>query len=136
MKRLILASVFALGFVGSASAQTADSSPITETIQNQIEAFKMDDFARAFEYASPNIRGLFGTPERFGMMVQNGYPMVWRPADVEFLSLRQRMGRIVQRVQIRDAQGELHQLDYFMIQTGDTWHINGVQMVRIPGVGA
>ena len=38
-------------------------------------AFKAVDFAQAFTYA-PNIKGMFGTADRFGMMVRNGYPMV------------------------------------------------------------
>ena len=36
------------------------------------------------------IQGMFGTPARFGLMVRNGYPMVWRPAEVEFLSVEER----------------------------------------------
>jgi len=38
-------------------------------------------------------------------------------------------------VQVRDAQGGLHQLDYNMIETESGWQINGVQMVVMPGVG-
>ena len=66
----------------------AQEDPIQSTIQSQIEALRSDDFAMAFTYASPTIQGLFGTPENFGMMVQNGYPMVYRPAEVKMLGLR------------------------------------------------
>ena len=47
-----------------------------QVISDQIAAFQQDDFETAFTYASPMIKGIFGTPERFGQMVREGYPMV------------------------------------------------------------
>ncbi len=135
MKRLILTCLLALGLATSAVAQMTENPAIQDTIQSQIDAFKVDDFATAFTFASPAIRGMFQTPDNFGRMVQQGYPMVWRPSDVQFLSLREEGGRLWQRVQVRDANGQLHQLDYNMIQTDTGWQINGVQMVQMPGVG-
>ena len=41
-------------------------------------------------------------------MVQNGYPMVYRPADVQMLELRDMGAARVQRVMIRDGGGRLH----------------------------
>jgi hypothetical protein len=109
-------------------------TPIQGVIQSQIDAFLEDDFAEAFTYASPMIKGVFGSPERFGMMVREGYPMVWRPAEVRFLGLRERRGLPVQRVMITDAGGTVHMLDYEMIETGEGWQINGVQL--LPQLGA
>ena len=85
------------------------------TIQSQIDAFLADDFARAFGYAAPSIQDVFRTPENFGAMVRNGYPMVWRPAAVEFLELHPRDGGLWQKVRIRDAEGRVHVLDYQMV---------------------
>ena len=109
---------------------------IETTIQSQIDAFLADDFPKAFTFASPNIRMLFGSPERFGAMVRQGYPMVWRPGEVRFLELRDIDGALWQKVLIRDQSGRLHILDYQMVETGDGWRINGVQLLRPPGVGA
>ena len=109
---------------------------ITSTIGSQIEAFLRDDFATAFAFASPSIQGLFGDHERFGQMVRNGYPMVWRPGDVQYLELRNVAGAIWQRVMIRDQAGGVHMLDYQMIETGDGWRINGVQLLQAPDVNA
>ena len=109
---------------------------IEATIGAQIEAFEADDFARAFTYASPSIQGLFGNSENFGRMVRNGYPMVWRPGDVQFLELHEEGGRLWQKVQIRDRQGQVHVLDYQMIQTGDGWKINGVHILEAPELSA
>jgi hypothetical protein len=108
---------------------------IPQVIRDQIAAFQADDFATAFTYASPTIRQLFGTSERFGQMVQQGYPMVHRPADVTMLDQRGVGDSVIQRVRIRDAAGRVHVLDYLMIPTENGWQINGVQLVRQAEVG-
>ncbi len=113
----------------------AQEGPIRETIQNQIEAFQADDFARAFTFASPNIQGLFGTPESFGAMVRQGYPMVYRPADVQMLDLREVAGNLWQRVRVVDQAGAAWLLDYMMVETPQGWQINGVQILPAPDVG-
>jgi Domain of unknown function (DUF4864) len=127
---LLLAAGLAL--TGPAGAQDA---PIRETIQNQIEAFQADDFARAFSFASPNIKGMFGTPENFGAMVKQGYPMVYRPAQVEMQELREIAGNLWQRVRITDQAGAGWFLDYMMIETPEGWQINAVQILPAPDVG-
>ncbi|OYU18209.1 MAG: DUF4864 domain-containing protein [Rhodobacteraceae bacterium PARR1] len=114
----------------------AQDNPLQSTILNQIEAFKADDFNRAFSFASPVIKGIFGTADNFGMMVRNGYPMVHRPAEVQMLEQRQVSGATVQRVLITDAQGRGHVLDYQMVETPDGWQINGVTLVPSGGLGA
>lgn len=111
----------------------ADEAAIRGVIASQIEAFQADDFATAFGFASPTIRQIFRTPENFGTMVRQGYPMVWRPADVEFLSTGMIDGQLWQNVMIRDQQGELFILEYEMIPLGDGWKINSVRMREAPG---
>ncbi|MEL7012862.1 MAG: DUF4864 domain-containing protein [Pseudomonadota bacterium] len=101
---------------------------IKSVISSQIDAFLQDDFVSAFDFASPMIQGMFGTPERFGNMVRNGYPMVWRPADVEFLSVDERGGALIQNVMIKDASGKLFLLEYEMIESENGWLINGVRV--------
>jgi hypothetical protein len=113
----------------------AQEEPIRQTIQSQIDAFLADDFARAFTYASPNIKGIFGTPENFGAMVKNGYPMVYRPADVQMMELREVAGNLWQRVRITDQAGAGWLLDYMMVETAEGWQINAVQLLPAPDVG-
>jgi hypothetical protein len=119
-----------------AAAQTADRAGIESTIRGQIDAFLADDFTTAFTFAAPNIKGMFRTPENFGAMVRNGYPMVYRPSSVRMLDLREVAGALWQRVLVTDAQGQTHMLDYQMLQTPEGWQINGVQLLRGAGVGA
>lgn len=113
-----------------ASGAFAQSPEIEANIKAQIKAFESDDFATAFTYASPNIQTQFRTPENFGAMVRNGYPMVWRPAEVQFLELRQVSGLWWQKVRVVDASGRVHILDYQMVQLDRDWKINGVQLLQ------
>ena len=94
---------------------------------------RADDVEAAFTHASPAIKRLFGTPSNFGRMVRQGYPMVWRPAEVTFLGLEPRGETMIQTVMIRDQQGALHTLAYQMIPTRAGWQINGVRIMRALG---
>jgi Domain of unknown function (DUF4864) len=113
----------------------AQEEPIRNTIQSQIDAFQADDFTRAFTFASPTIKGMFGTPENFGAMVKQGYPMVYRPAQVQMMELREVAGNLWQRVRITDQAGAGWYLDYMMIETAEGWQINAVQIMPAPDVG-
>ena len=114
----------------------AQEVPIQDTIRAQIEAFKADDFARAFTYASPNIHQIFGTSDNFGKMVKDGYPMVWHPSQVDMMDLRTVGGALWQRVRVTDLKGQSYLLDYQMIEGPSGWLINAVQMQKADDVGA
>ena len=126
----------AFAFALLALPAAAQEAPIQDTIRQQIQAFEADDFARAFTYASPNIQALFGTPEAFGKMVREGYPMVWRPSDVAMLDLRTVGGALWQRVRVTDGKGRSFLMDYQMIEGPNGWLINAVLMQMAPDVGA
>jgi hypothetical protein len=135
LKLTIAAGFFAVSglIANTAQAQGAD---IQTTIRSQIEAFQADDFASAFEFASPNLRRLFGTSEVFEQMVTKGYPMVWRPAEVRYLDLAEINGDLWQKVLIKDQQGRLHMLGYRMLETDLGWKITGVHLLSHPDVAA
>lgn len=114
----------------------AQEAPIQSTIQSQLDAFLTDDYALAFTFASPMIKGIFGTSDNFGAMVQQGYPMVARHGAVQMLELRTVAGNLWQRVMITDTMGRTHLLDYQMIETADGWQINAVQLLPAQDVGA
>lgn len=129
----ITALILSLMLSVPAGAQQAD---IQGTIDSQFEAFKADDFATAFTFATPSLQRLFQSPQNFQRMVQGGYPMVWRPADVQYLDLREENGAMMQTVQITDGEGRVHLLDYRMEQTDAGWRIGGVQILQAAGVAA
>jgi hypothetical protein len=120
----------------SAPALEAQQSTITDTIDGQIAAFLAQDVERAFGFASPMIRGMFRTPEVFGQMVRQGYPMVWRPADVRYGTAESAGAVTRQTVIITDQAGAVHLLEYEMIPMEGGWLINGVRLLQAPQVGA
>lgn len=113
-----------------------DDRAIEGVISQQLEAFNARDVDDAWQYASPMIQGLFGTPGNFGMMVENGYPMVWTNNDVQFLELGDINGVLTQRVLIRDESGVAYILEYAMIETPEGWRINGVRVLPAPDLAA
>ncbi len=130
--RAILISLFLMLPLPAAAQQ----DEIAAVIQRQLDAFNARDVDTAFTFASPMIKRLFGNPGTFGMMVQQGYPMVWTNSEARFLDLREIGGRLFQRVLIRDSQGVPHVLEYQMIESAEGWQINGVSIVPAPDVGA
>jgi hypothetical protein len=128
----MLAAALALGLSGGAAAQSTPEG----VIGAQIEAFLADDFAAAFDYASPGIRQMFQTPENFGRMVRQGYPMVWRPAEVRYGQSEERGSAVLQEVIVTDASGRIFTLLYRMQRAGETWKIAGVQILESAQVGA
>ena len=132
LRRAALAALLALAAALPAAAQ---SQP-TDVIGAQIDAFLQDDFGTAFTFAAPNIKRIFQTPENFGRMVREGYPMVWRPAEVRYGQVDERGAAVVQRVYITDAGGRIHTLEYTMIPDGASWKIAGVSILESASVGA
>jgi hypothetical protein len=114
----------------------AQEEPIQQTITNQIEAFRAEDFERAYGYASPTIHQMFGPTQNFANMVVTGYPMVVNPAQVEMMDLRSVAGTLWQRVRITDQVGRAYLLDYQMVEGPEGWLINAVQMQKAADVGA
>ena len=132
MKVLSLAAAL----VALAASASAQQEVFPSVIGNQIEAFRADDVETAFDFAAPGIQSMFGTPDNFGRMVQQGYPMVWRPGSVEYLGARQTDYGWMQEILVTDAEGRLHKLAYLMVETAAGWKIGGVQVLTAPEVGA
>jgi hypothetical protein len=74
-------------------------------IRSQEEAFSRDDAATAYTYAAPSIQSWYRNPDAFMFMVRNGYAPVYRHRSFEFGMARIVEGKIMQDVQIIDADG-------------------------------
>lgn len=116
--------------------QADPKGDIQMVIGAQIAAFRAGDLEQAFGHAAPAIQSIFGTPDNFGRMVANGYPMIWRPSAFDFLDLRPAGASLLQRVRVTDGQGATHLFDYEMIAIDGIWRINGVFPVKeaVPSV--
>ena len=126
--RYILFCILSLfTFTSTAIAQESD---VRQVIQNQIEAFQRNDVESAFEFAAPSIKSIFGNSKRFGMMVQRGYPMVFKQRNLTFKEHNNAENTALQDVLIEDMAGELHLLRYAMILLDGEWKIAGVELLR------
>lgn len=113
---------------------TADARAARTIVSAQLEAFASDDAKRAFSYAAPSIRAMFGTPERFIAMVRAGYPVVYRAAGVTFLIPLRVEGDLVQGVHLTDAAGGLWLATYRLERQPDgTWRIAGCDVQPATG---
>jgi len=102
---LVLICGLAFGPAQGAPVKPADAKAAQAVIQAQLNAFAADDAKRAFFYAAPSIRTQFGTADNFLLMVRQGYPMVYRPANVSFAKPEMISGKLVQTVQFSDLEG-------------------------------
>ena len=107
-----------------------EQTDIQNTISNQLEAFASDDFTEAFTHASPGIKDIFGSVDNFSKMVKNGYPMVWRYNNFQFLTLEETPQGYSQIVRITDRKDQLFLLKYFMENISGTWKISGVAIIE------
>lgn len=135
-----LATGFALALwaapAKSEPAADGDAAAVRGVIENQLDAFARDAWTEAFDYAGPGVRSAFGSAENFSRMVREGYPMVWRPADVTFLDASDEGAYIVQRLRVVDQAGDAFLLRYYLKEVVGVWRIEAVDLERLPNTVA
>lgn len=119
------------------AAGAADREAIQRTIEGQIGAFRGDDAAAAFAFASPGIQAMFGDPATFLEMVRRGYAPVYRPRRYAFGPLVEIDGHTVQKVELIGPDGQRELALYTMEREPDgTWKIGGCMLTESDNVGA
>ena len=103
-------------------------------IEAQIDAMALDDWLKAFSYASPDIRNRFGSPKRFKEMVLKGYKIVYRPRSISFQGVENvgvASGFVFHMI---GTNGQAARVVYLMVKDEDEgWRIAGVQLFNIKG---
>jgi hypothetical protein len=108
----------------------ADVARIRAVVEGQLAAFQADDGPRAFGFAAPRIRALFGDPARFMAMVREAYRPVYRPREVAFRDLVTFDGLPAQRVLLVGPDGAVVIALYLMERQPDgSWLIAGCVLV-------
>ncbi len=144
--RLFLAAMGAVAVLAYATAATADSLPpspeldkIRSVINAQIDAFKRDDAALAFSYATPDIQELMGTPEQFMALVRSQYLPVYRSKKVVFrepVELSDRPGIIQPAVVTGPDDLPVFAVYTVELQESGEWRISGCLLYKLlPGEG-
>lgn len=138
MHRLLLRLVllFTLGFTlaGAARAQVPMPAEVVlavqATVRSQLSAFAADDADRAFSFAAPGIREMFGTATKFMGMVRDSYPAVYRHAAASFLMPRPDGDFVTQPVHLTDTRGSSWIAIYRLQKQADgQWRIAGCVLV-------
>jgi Domain of unknown function (DUF4864) len=109
----------------------AERAAIRQTIESQIAAFRRDDGAAAFAFASEELRRRFGSAETFMRMVQTGYQPVYRPSQVTFGAIETVDGAPVQHVLVAGPDGNIVEALYFMkLEADGVWRIDGCLLMK------
>ena len=120
-----------------AEPSPADAAAIHTVIASQLDAFRRDDADGAFAYAAPNIQSLFGDPGTFLAMVQKAYQPVYRPRSVDFTTLSDDTGEVVQLVELIGPDGLAYTARYTMEREADgSWRISGCSLLESRRLGA
>ena len=106
---------------------------VRNTISLQIEAFKENNIKKAYRFAAPNIQAQFPNPDVFGLMVRNGYPVIWRPKSFKFTKFQDLGNKSIQRVLFQSYNGSLEIYDYILEKYDDLWKIAGVLTINLAG---
>jgi hypothetical protein len=134
---LAAALLVAAGTMVRAEIGTADRETFRSIVAAQIDAFRRDDGATAYSYASPTIQGLFPGVERFMAMVRLGYQPVYRPRSVTFGDVVETPKGPEQRVYVTGPDGRHWVAIYtFQKQPDGSWKINGCVLAEDPGESA
>jgi Domain of unknown function (DUF4864) len=87
------------------AAGTDDIGTAQSIIRAQEQAFARDDAAAAYDFAAPALQLIFRGPDGFMSMVRNSYAPVYRHRSFDFAGTKIVDGKILQGVQIVDADG-------------------------------
>jgi hypothetical protein len=118
MRALVLLAALLIGLAAPARAGD-DVAAAQNIIRSQEQALSHDDAAAAYSYAAPAIQNMFPQADIFLSMVQRNYTPVYRHKSFEFGEARVADGKIAQRVNIVDADGEAWEALYTLEQQPD-----------------
>jgi hypothetical protein len=118
MWRVVLTGFLALILLpallaGAGGARAGDEAVAAQqVIRSQDQALSRDDAAAAFSYAAPGIAMIYRDADTFFAMVRLAYAPVYRHRSFEFGTSRLDDGKIIQQVNIVDADGEAWEAIY------------------------
>lgn len=139
---LLLLAALAAGTALLQSRQDPHAMPLAQhdveirrIISTQIDAFRRDDGATAFAFASPDIQAQFIVAPHFMAMVRQNYRPVYRAAKVDFdgpaRAIQDNPEMRLQGVHLVDDRGGGHKARYVMQKQPDgSWRIAGCHLLQ------
>jgi Domain of unknown function (DUF4864) len=131
-----LAALLAMLPVAASAFSENDRAESRAVIERQIEAFRQDDGATAFAFASPGLQAIFQDQDRFMAMVKNGYQPVYRPRNYAFAGIAETDSGLTATLSIEDQDGHAWTAVYTLEKQPDgSWKITSCRLERV-GVSA
>ena len=106
---------------------------LTAVIEGQLAAFRANDYAKAFTFASTDIQGMFA-PEDFEKMVKTAYPVIAHSVSTEYGIMFDTGEQAVVNVRIKDGDKKDVEYQYLLKKEAGDWKINGVSEVKAEGL--
>lgn len=97
---------------------------INGVIQQQLEAFRKNDFKTAYGFAHSGIKGQFALPD-FERMVRGGFPQMLQPGAVGFGETRKEGGNAAVQVILTGEDGSRSAYLYLLEKEEGEWRITG-----------
>lgn len=142
--RALIAGVLAVLALSGALAQAQDAAaplatiePWQSVITSQIEAFRTKDAPGAFQYAGAGFQATFPSAEAFFVaIIGSGYSPIMESRSHTFGGFR-KMGdkAVVQEVRLVGNDQSLYEALYQLAEEPEGWRVQGVQLIKQPGVG-
>lgn len=108
---------------------------ITATIIQQLDAFKQDDYTRAAEFQSSNLRRTFSSTAMFRAIIRRSYPEFADYTAVTFGRARMDpdQKRIAILTLVKGRTGKTSRVIYFMVNEDNEYRVDGVARARDRG---
>ena len=111
--------------------RAGDWRAIQVVVAKQMNAFRFDDDEVAFSLASPGVRRVFESPNKFMEMVRTEYGAVYRSRSYRFLKPAMLEGEPVQPVEVIALDGAVSVAAFSVERQGDrTWRISGCWLLE------
>jgi hypothetical protein len=128
----LLALALTLAPLAAKALSDADRADSRGVIERQIDAFRRDDGAAAFAFASPELQTLFQDADRFMNMVRNGYQPVYLPKAYSFTGVAETESGLTETLSIEDADGQGWTAIYTLAKQPDgSWKITGCRLEKV-----
>ena len=133
MRHVVIAVALAIAIApaggdppSSRAAELAQNRRAVDTVLDQIDAFKRDDFTAAYRFASDVIKQQFDRAN-FERMVRGGYPEIAAPADVRVLDEGVApSGNAYVLIRVRGKTGTAVEALYELVQEDGDWRVAAV----------
>lgn len=128
--RTLLVLVVLLFGTASVQAQSDDPTPeFRRIITSQLAALQNGDADGAWAFAHGSIRAIFGSPDRFYQMVDQGYRPLIDFTRISFQEAEQAGQVWIQPVRLNDLNNDEYIAFYAMQPNAEgEWRISGVQI--------